>query len=1127
MADPDPNSPADLPAGKALSQRLKEQHGSGLDPTLSLEVEPEPDAPLSSAIHQKLSEQAPRGMRYKLLGEVARGGMGAILKIWDDELRRTLAMKVVLGSDAPSGGGTPVVEPRLLERFLEEAQVTGQLDHPGIVPVHELGLGEEGRVYFTMRLVKGEDLSKVYARVREAEAGWTQLRALGVVLKVCEAMSYAHSKKVLHRDLKPANVMVGKFGEVYVMDWGLARVLGRADKHDLRLQSAPPTSFSAVKTDRREAHGGDPDSPIVTMDGDIVGTPSFMPPEQARGELDQLGPHSDVYAIGAMLYTLVAGTMPYVPSGARVSARTILVSALNGPPRPLFELAPGTPAELLAIVEKAMAREISGRYATMQDLAEDLRAYIEGRVVRAYETGAWAEAKKWVKRNKPLAAALAAAVLAVATGGVVVAFKNAQLETTNLALDESRLEAVANADEAVRNAEQAARSERAAQAARLEAEQKTNDVLSLSAQKDLDDLVARADKLWPAHPEMIAEYEQWLDEARALIDGRPADDARGLKGRPSLAEHKSKLAELRSQAKPITAEQAQSEREAHPKYAELQTKQTELTWHSRMLSLEPWPSETQVEAELADESLPGDANGLNTLAWALVDPEKPVYGSEVRALLLARRAVAAASDAERGGIRDSLAWALFRLGRFDEALSEEDKAVAESPAGSLDASAAQLAKAVASWRGEELTARRARREALASEVAALEQAVSERQMYDYDDPEARWWDAQLSKLVTSLEGLRDAKTGLMSDAVVEPFGWGVAKRYEFALGIVDRSIAGPDARRLWSEATLGVKTSPKYGGLDLPPQLGLLPIGMDADSGLWEFAHLQTGDPAVRGADGRLALTEATGLVFVLIPEGTFLMGAQKQAPAGRNYDPQAANNESPVHEVELSAYFLSKYEMTQGQWQRIAARNPSQYGPWRYSTSWNRANQGWSALHPVEQVTWTGCMAMMERLSLELPSEAQWENGARAGTSTVYWTGDDLASMADAANLSDTYGKSHGNESWSVWEKDFDDGNTVHARVGSYRANAFGLHDVHGNVWEWCLDGDGNYTAGKQRDPTGAGFGASSRVSRGGGFTDAASSARSANRDVNTPESQSSSLGLRPARALLLSTSPLHPAAK
>jgi formylglycine-generating enzyme required for sulfatase activity len=761
----------------------------------------------------------------------------------------------------------------------------------------------------------------------------------------------------------------------------------------------------------------------------------------------------------------------------------------------------------------------------MEALSKDLRAYIEGRVVQAYETGTWAETKQWVKRNKPLAASIAAGVLVLVGGIALVLQQSARANQNAIAAQENAEVAERNAEKAERNAEEAQRNATAAQLARDEAQQKANDVLALSAQKDHDDLVAEASKLWPAHPEMIPAYEDWLRRASELIDGRAEDKAKGVKKRLSLAEHRAKLTELRADAKPLSEAEVQAERESHPRYAELQAKQAELLWRTRVLGDEPWPSEASVEADLAKESLPSDADALNGLARLLVDPAKPVFGQEVRAFLLARRAEAAASEAMRSGIRDTLAWALFRVGRFDEALSEARTALSEPGSDALKESAADLEKAVAAWRGDEASKRREGRDKLAEEVAVLTAQVNERRTYAFEDPEQEWWNRSLSKLVGDLEKLRDPKSGLMNDVLVEPFGWGVRKRHEFAQTIGDRSVDGPEARRLWDEAIAAIKASPKYGGLEIVPQMGLLPIGMDPNSQLWEFAHLQTGNPAVRGADGKLVLTEETGLVFVLIPGGTFWMGAQNK-PGAQNHDPAASSDEGPVHEVELSPYFLSKYEMTQGQWQRIAAVNPSMYGPWRYSKSWNREGNGWSSLHPVEQVSWPRCVALTESLGLSLPSEAQWECGARGGSASVYWSGDDLASLAGIANLSDAYGKANGNQSWSTWEKDHDDGNTVHARVGSFRANAFGLHDVHGNVWEWCLDGYDWDFYGKQvgKDPLSPWSGSSKSVYRGGSFNGAASDARSAYRNFYPPEFRASYLGLRPSRALRLSASPLHP---
>ena len=347
---------------------------------------PDAQAPsgASSELLRRLADHGLKQSRYKLEGEVARGGMGAILKVWDEDLRRHLAMKVILGKGASqSEGNTPPVDSRQLARFLEEAQVTGQLDHPGIVPVHELGLDNDGRVYFTMKLVKGRDLKHIFDLVFEEKEGWNETRALGLILRACEAMAYAHAKGVIHRDLKPANIMVGNFGEVYVMDWGLARVLGRKDTHDIRLKPALLDVVAhASKTERREEREEAPDSPLITMDGDVMGTPAYMSPEQARGEIEKLSARSDVYSLGAMLYHLLARHMPYVEPGARVSNRTVLGMVLQGPPAPLHAIRKDVPAELVAICEKAMARDASQRYADTLELAKDLRAFLEHRVVR-------------------------------------------------------------------------------------------------------------------------------------------------------------------------------------------------------------------------------------------------------------------------------------------------------------------------------------------------------------------------------------------------------------------------------------------------------------------------------------------------------------------------------------------------------------------------------------------------------------------------------------------------------------------------------------------------------------------------------------------------------------------------
>ena len=1017
--------------------------------------------------------------RYAIEREIGRGGMGAVFRVCDRKLDRALAMKVILGqADERPGGGTPAIGPGPLSRFLNEARITSQLDHPGIVPVHELGLDEHGRAFFTMKLVGGRTLAEIYLRRTKGDPEWSTPKVLGLIQRVCEAVAFAHERGVIHRDLKPSNVMVGDFGEVYVMDWGLARSVGSG----------------AGATTSEDGSGADAAlSTLVaeTRAGNQAGTPAYMSPEQASGRIGEMGPQSDVYSIGAMLYELAAGHPPYCEPGRGSTPAEVLAHLVERPPAKLG--AGAAPPELAAICERAMARSTSDRYRDVGELFRDLQAFLDGRVVEAYETGAFAEARKWVQRNRGLASALAAAVLLLVAGLTAsLVFKSRADSKAVEATDQARI-----------------------------ATQRAEDILSLSAIQDLKSLEERADALWPADPEKVPEYDAWLADARELIEGRPADPERGLKKRPSLAEHAAKLFELRARAKPLSPEQIESDRRACPQFAEWEKDRARLLWVRRMLGDEPWQSEAEIASSEAQNGSPSDPIGLNSLAWSLVDPDpvKAVYGSEVRALVLARRAVAAAGDAERSDIRDTLGWALFRCGRLDEALLEERRAGEEAEAArkaQLAVSLNQMQILVARWR--DLPARREETAKLAARVAELERAVDERRTYDFESREDRWWHAQLSKLVSDLDAFRDERLGgLYTSGASEPHGWGVPKRAEFARTIRERSDDGADARKRWDDAIGSIAKSPRYGGLLLVPQVGLFPIGEDPESHLWEFSQLATGDPAERGADGKLVLKESMGLVFVLIPGGTFEMGAQSKDANGANYDERARPDEGPVHTVTLSPYFLSKYEMTQGQWERFTGRNPSAYGPANYFTEWNREGRAWTALHPVEQVTWAQCKAVMAHLGLSLPSEAQWENGARGGTHGVYWTGSDVASLGGAANVADDYGKTHGSAGWTDWDRDLDDGNTVHSEVGTYRPNPFGLHDVHGNVWEWCADGYDSvfYANSPTIDPVAPSDGRSYRVVRGGAFLLPGSNARVARRSPDTPETQFNGLGLRPARAV------------
>jgi WD40 repeat protein len=379
-----------------------ETPGSG---TLVLTAEPELRSALETAPELGFARTTTdQGVRYTVLGELGRGGMGVALRVFDTVLRRQLAMKVLVADPTMSDEDRRAI----VTRFVDEARVTGCLEHPGIVPVYDLHHEPSGRIFFTMPIIEGADLHDVIRRVHEGDPQWTMPRAVGVILRVCEAVAFAHSRGVLHRDLTPANVRIGKFGEVHVIDWGLAKVLGR-------VRAAPPQPAAAAAPgtrQRRRWRLGR--TPQLTMHGTVLGTPAYMPPEQAEGRIDDLGPRADVYAAGALLYHLLTGVPPYTHPRRELEPERVLRLVRRGRPPPVDRWNRTAPRELVAICEKAMAREPDDRYADMNAMAADLQAYVDGRVVTTFERGRWAAFRKLVQRNR-----VASLIVAVAIGAIV------------------------------------------------------------------------------------------------------------------------------------------------------------------------------------------------------------------------------------------------------------------------------------------------------------------------------------------------------------------------------------------------------------------------------------------------------------------------------------------------------------------------------------------------------------------------------------------------------------------------------------------------------------------------------------------------------------------------------------
>ncbi|MDF1837286.1 MAG: protein kinase [Planctomycetota bacterium] len=353
---------------------------------------------------EKLSIPKGRG-NYQFMGEIARGGMGIILKGHDTDLGRDIAVKVLAKKLCDR---TDVVQ-----RFVEEAQIGGQLQHPGIVPVYELGMMEDERPYFTMKLVKGRTLAALFAQRETPNSNRGKL--IDVFESMCQTMAYAHSRGVLHRDLKPANIMVGAFGEVQVVDWGLAKVLVRGGVADEKRSREAQSHMTILETVRSEGNADGSQSLV----GSVLGTPAYMPPEQARGQVDRLDERSDVFALGAILCEILTGSPPYIGEFDEVIAAAAQAE-LDGAYKRLDQC--DADPVMVKAAKQCLVAAPAARPADAGVLAELIHNYVVSNEERAHQANVEAaEARVRAeedRRARKLTLALGAAVVAaVLIGG--------------------------------------------------------------------------------------------------------------------------------------------------------------------------------------------------------------------------------------------------------------------------------------------------------------------------------------------------------------------------------------------------------------------------------------------------------------------------------------------------------------------------------------------------------------------------------------------------------------------------------------------------------------------------------------------------------------------------------------
>lgn len=322
--------------------------------------------------------------RYRILRPHARGGLGKVSVAHDQELQREVALKEIQEQRAG--------DPESRTRFVQEAEITGRLEHPGIVPVYGLGHFADGRPFYAMRFVQGDSLRQAIQRFHQraphrllddATQAIEFRKLLSRLIDVCEAIEYAHSRGVLHRDLKPGNIMLGKYGETLVVDWGLAKPIGRSGSHE---PSEEPTLRPTVSTDT-----------TPTLAGSAVGTPAYMSPEQAAGRLDELGPASDVYSLGATLYSILTGKAPYDHAADPGITLTRVQQGDFPAPRAIQAR---VPVALEAVCLKAMALRPADRYASPRELADELERWLADEPLRAYAEPLVRRAARWVRKHR-------------------------------------------------------------------------------------------------------------------------------------------------------------------------------------------------------------------------------------------------------------------------------------------------------------------------------------------------------------------------------------------------------------------------------------------------------------------------------------------------------------------------------------------------------------------------------------------------------------------------------------------------------------------------------------------------------------------------------------------------------
>lgn len=990
---------------------------------------------------------------YLILDVLGEGGMGTVYlseQIAPVQLR--VALKVVkLGMDSKA----------VLARFDAERRALERLDHPCIARVYDAGMLPSGQPWIAMEFFDGVPIDEFCARETLPLA-----ELIALFLQVCAGVQHAHHHGVLHRDLKPSNVLVQRIDgkpQAKIIDFGLAKALQE------------PLS----------------DATLLTVPGQVLGTPEYMSPEQAtRGGID-VDTRTDVWALGVMLYQLLTGELPFAREQVRgvseqelrrvvcetdpdkpstkVSASRTKAIAANRPN--YWERRRALAGDLDWITLRALEKDRNRRYQSPGDLAADLARFLRHDPILARPPSLLYLASRFVHRHRILVAA-SAAVLLTALGGAAAAFVQY----------------------------------RAAQANAEFAAAKVREFRHVSGVVLHERALARERDLVPAWPDRIPAMEAWL-----------AGDVAALMAQRS--ELIAAIESLRTLALPWSAAEQESDRRTHPKFADHQAATLR---RAERLDEQAFRSGARpfVEAKLTREEKRMPLGDLAALAKDLTSPdpsERRAWQQLDRGVAVARAALAKA-ERTRLELRqlEALVIALLEAGQDQEARQLSTRA----------ATLAQRTGQKPSWgdtdpidRFQQDSAERLRAAEHLERDLAL--AIAQR----------RTWSFTADRTAESF--LHDTLVQLLHDidslAVTQRAE--VLRRLKWATELRDGklSLAHPRAAQTWDQARVAIQQSPRYQGCAIELRdddiQDLVPIGINPVTQLFECYHLPSAwdgasDPRsiaipAHAPDGSIPVSDDAGIVFVLLPGGTTHIGAQATNSKDANYSSMASRGSNPVLEVTVAPFFLARHELSQGQWARLYGPIGDRQFPSMYHAGIGSDDTTFTLANPVENTTWSESDELLRKQGLVLPTAVQWEYAARAGTQTGYWCGDDPPTLLGNENVFDQSVLKIAPAMRDMHVAPYDDGHIRHTRVGTFRANPFGFYDMLGNVSEWCADAEGKEMITLQPGEKVASSKREARFAVGGSFSRPPDQCIPSERFSWTAQTQSPNIGLRAARAL------------